>query len=872
MAKDIKWHTLRIQEVLRRLNTKEQGITDYEASIRQERHGKNILETQEKTFFDFFLEQFKSILVLILIIAVIITAFLGEFIGASVILVIILLNALIGAVQEKRAENALDIVGRINMPRIDAMRNSQLVSIPVSDLVPGDIVMLKTGNKVAADMRIIEHLNLKTDESLLTNNISVVSKTAAVIKDCPVAERSNMLYSGTTIVYGQCKAVVVSTGMTTEIANIAVDVQPEVYLQKTLERLGTSLGIVFILLSVIVFAIGWLNGIALSAILLLAIALAVAAVPESLPAVAATSLAIGMERMYKNAIIARSSSIEELGSATVICANTTALTINQMTVKHLYIDDRIIHITGQGYDTDSRFVLNGREISPKKHNDIQLLLAAGILCNDADIDRKTGDSAEQALLVAGKKAGIDDLRKQYTKLDELSFDSGKKTMTVLYDIGKKRISYTKGALEEVIRKCSHIYTAGRVRKIVISDVKQIVAANSIFAKNGMHILAFAIRKCKKGQSMSESDLVFIGLQAMSNPISTEAKQSIELCKEAGIRTVIVTGDHKETAGFIATRLGIDGEILTPNELDKMADNELDKIIDIVNIYARVSSSHKLRIIDSLKRRNNVIAMTGDNIDDAAVLKKADIGIALGTSADMVKEASGIVLADNKFSSIAYAVEDAKVIYNNIKKSLAYLLAGNISEILIVFLAVLIGALSGLSFIIPLAAVQLLWINLVTDSIPALALSADSAGKNIIVSSPRPKGENILKGLKKYIIGFPIIMTICVLGLFIWSLQSNPANIAKIQTLVFTGIVVFELFAALSIQDIDRPVGKRIFNNSKLLAALFVSLVLQSIIIYSPIANQIFYTTPIALIDWLIITGLALIGFIYLEGSKYFENT
>ncbi|MFH0836687.1 MAG: cation-translocating P-type ATPase, partial [Candidatus Aenigmatarchaeota archaeon] len=783
-------------------------------------------------------------------IAVIVSAFLGEMIDAVVIFIIILLNAVLGTVQERKAEHALEALKQSSMSKIEVVRNGENSIISSSELVPGDVVILRAGDRVSADMRILSQNSLRLDESLLTGESLPVSKIDGFIKDCSVADRKNMLFSGTTVVHGRCRAVVVSTGMETELGVIAAELQKpdeKAPLQKTLDKLGMNLGIVFISLSVIVFIIGILGGVDFGTMLLLSIALAVAAVPEGLPATITIGFALGVERMAgKNAIIRKLSSVETLGCTSVICSDKTGtLTMNQMTVKNLYIDDRTIGVTGHGYDTVGKFIENEKEISPKKHNEIHLLLASGVLCNDAELDKKIGDPTELALLVSARKAGVEDLRKQYNRADEIAFDSNRKMMSVVYDIGKKRIMYTKGAIESVARKCSYIYTAGRVRKIDSHDIKQIVAANTRFTKNGMRVLAFAMKKFKNNQDIKEADLIFIGLQAMVDPPRPEAVDSIKACKEAGIRVVMITGDHRDTAAFIATAVGIDAQtVLTGAELDKLTDDELDKLIETVSVYARVSPFHKVRLTDCLRQRGNVVAMTGDGINDAAALKKADIGIALGSGTEVAKEASDMILADDNFVSIVGAVREGRGIYNNIRKTLAYLLSGNAAEIMIIFFAVLLGSLFGLPLPIPLLAVQILWINLVTDGIPALALASDDIENDVMKQSPRNRNDNIFKGLKKYIIGFPIIMTICMLGLFIWSLGLDPANISRAQTLVFTGIVVFEVFAVLSVRNLNGPIGRKIFENGKLMAAIAVSMILQLIIIYSPMANQIFYTTPL----------------------------
>lgn len=859
-----------VDEVLRRLGTSSRGLSSAEARTRLAKYGPNrIIERRRRSDLELFLEQFKSFLIGILLVAVVISAAFGEIVDAAVIAAIVLLNAVLGFVQTKKAEEALAALKRMTVPTVKVVRDWAVRTVPAHILVPGDIIYLNVGDRVPADCRLISQMNLKTDESLLTGeSIPVVKDERELKADAAVPNRTNMLFSGTTVVYGHGIAVAALTGMATEFGKIAETVQApeeETPLQRKLDDFGKMIGAIFIAACAAIFLIGALRGTALFEMFLTALALAVAAVPEGLLAAITIALAAGVSRMARRgAIIKRLTAVESLGSVTVICSDKTGtLTVNEMTVKRIWTAGREIEVTGEGYGLEGKFLSGGEEISVSGEKDVALAITAGMLCNDAIIDHEViGDPTEAALLVVGTKAGITDPRKGRKRIDEIPFDSKRKMMSVMYDVAGRTV-FVKGAVEELLDRCATVLVDGKARRMTPGHKKRILDANKRYAAGAYRVIAVAMKRIRKGEGISESGLMFLGLHAMHDPPRPEAIEAVKACRGAGIRVVMITGDHRETAVAIAKELDIlrDGIVLTGDELDRLSGKEFERIAEKVTVYARVSPEHKVRITDALRKRGNIVAMTGDGVNDAPALKKSDVGVAMGvTGTDVTKEVGDVVITDDNFATIVAAVKEGRGIYDNIRKTIAFLLSGNISEILIVFAAIALG------LPLPLIAIQILWINLVTDGLPALALAVDPIEKDIMRRKPRQEKEGITAGMEGYIAYFPAIMTLATVAMFATMLDSG-AGAAVAQTAVFTSIVVFEIFAAFSCRSLERSVGIDAFGNRYLIAAAAVALALHLAILYMPHLNSIFNTAPLGLAEWAWILAMAAAGFAFLELYK-----
>ncbi|HLD56962.1 MAG TPA: calcium-translocating P-type ATPase, PMCA-type [archaeon] len=848
----MEWYKLTADQAIKELNSSKNGLSETEAEQRLEEYGKNKLEEKRRiTPLKIFLDQFKSFLVIILIIAAVVSGFLGELIDFTVIIIIVILNALFGFFQEYKAEKAIEALKRMVSPSANVLRDGKLSTVPAEELVPGDILVLEEGAKIPADCRILEEYSLNVNESSLTGESVPVKKQTEPIKSAKlVADMKNMLWMGTTITGGKCKAIIISTGMNTEIGKIAEEIQvPEEQtpLQTKLGFLGKQLGILIVIIVALV---------AVSGVLILnadifdmfttGIALAVAAVPEGLPAVATLTLALGIRRMSaKNSIIRRLAAVETLGSCTVICSDKTGtLTKNEMTVTDLYVFDKKL----------------------KSVEDAKELLKIGVLCNNATIDNGLiGDPTEAALLFAARRGELEksELDKKYPFITEIPFSSERKRMTVIRRDGSSKIAYSKGAVEIILDRCSKKYQNGKISGLTSFDRKKILETNLKFTSKALRVLAFAYRdvsKLKLSEENVERDLVFVGLMGMIDPPRDGVAQAIETCKKAGIRVVMITGDHANTAKAVAEKIGIVGDVITGDQLDKLNQKQLAEISKKVSIYARVSPQYKTKILEALKKQNNIVAMTGDGVNDAPALKRADIGIAMGiTGTDVAKEASDMVLKDDNFSSIVSAVKEGRSIYDNIKKFVQLLLSANIAEVLIIALSVFIGFQFGDQYAIPLTALQLLWINLITDGLPALALGVDPPDKNIMDRKPRNPREKILgKNMFIYILVVGLIITGSVLYFF----QTNLAQgIDKARTVAFTSLVLFELFLTYAIRFNYKT---KLFSNKYLFLAVIVSLALQLAVVYLPPLQAAFKTVGLGLVDW----GYILVGPIALFAGLY----
>ena len=854
------------EQVLNEFGTSTNGLSDSEAKKRLEKYGPNeIKEGKKLSPIEIFLSQFKSFIVYILIAAVVISVIVPfyekgaqsleimDFADAIAIFVILILNALMGFLQEYRAEKAIEALKKLTSLHALVIRNSREMEINAANVVPGDIMLLEVGHKLPADGRIVMLHGLQTQESSLTGESTPVQKTIDAIKDNKMlADRTNMAFAGTVVTKGRASAVITHTGMNTEIGKIARQIQEAgaktTPLQEKLATLGHRLGILTIIICIAVVLGGVLKGGDLLEWLIIGVSLAVAAIPEGLPAVVTISLALGVQRMVKrNALIRKLPSVETLGSTTVICTDKTGtLTKNEMTVRNVFVNNKVIEVTGTGYEAEGHFLKGGKSY---KSMELEMLLKTGALCNDSNIAGKKviGDPTEACLLVSAKKAGfkVHDLRKKHKRKGEIAFTSERKKMSAHYKLDGKEYVFSKGAPEIVLAKCTKILENGRARKLTKKDEKKVLEQNKEFASNALRVLGFAYKESKK---LDEKNLVFAGLQAMMDPPREEAKIAVKKCADAGIRVIMITGDYEVTAKAIAEELGIHGESMGGEQLKRIPD--LSHIIDKISIFARVNPEDKLKIVDALKKKGEVVAMTGDGVNDAPALKKADIGIAMGKSGtDVAKEASDMILIDDNFASIVGAVEEGRGIFDNIKKFVNYLLSSNMGEVLILFTAMIIGFTYEGSPVLPLIAIQILWINLITDGLPALALGVDPISRGVMKKSPRsPQARIVSKNMMINIFLIGILMTISVLYLFSRYL---PQGLATAQTVAFTTIVLLE-FARVYI--VREGYGLGFFSNWRLFVAIAASLLLQLAVIYTPL-NKIFKTTPIGIEPWILMMGI-----------------
>ncbi|OFV65735.1 MAG: ATPase [Candidatus Syntrophoarchaeum butanivorans] len=846
------------------------GLSQDEAERRLEVYGRNeIIEEKRKSRILLFLSQFKSFLILILIAAAIVSALVtGEMIDAIVILLIVLFSGVLGYIQEMRAEGAIRALKKMAAPKAIVVRDGKEVEIESALVVPGDTLVLEAGSRVAADARLIEAVGLKVDESPLTGESEPVEKRSG-----------DMVYMGTGVLYGRGRGIVTHTGMRTEFGKIAGALgeieEEETPLEHEIERLGKGLGVLTIIICALVASVGLLRGSPLIEIFMLGVALAVAAVPEALPAVITIALALGLKRMAaRNALVRRLMSVETLGSTSVICTDKTGtLTRGEMTVRRIYMKGRTIEVTGAGYEPEGAFLIDGEPIDIPDH-DLSSILKAGMLCNNAHLLHEDGrwkilgDPTEGALLVLGAKAGIfrDELEKACERIDEIPFSSERKMMTTLNRCENGVYAYTKGACEVVLSCCRWILVSGGQKLLDERMRKEILEASEKMAEDALRVLAISYKRVE-GDGDVEKDMVFLGLFGMIDPPRDEVKGSIATCRDAGIKTIMITGDHALTARAIATELRMlgKGRVITGSELDRMGKDEFDEIVEDVRVYARVSPLHKLRVIDALKRRGHIVAMTGDGVNDAPALKKADVGISMGVrGTDVAKEASDIVLTDDNFASIVAAVEEGRTIFRNIKSFFTYGLSCHIGEILLVLFAFLFldDLIREKGF--PLLAVQILWINLLTDGLPPIALSAERPGPDVMREHPRVKKEGIFTR-RVLFYGVVVGLLVALQGVFIF----NIADPLKAQTMVFTTIVISEMFNAFNWRSDKESIFKIGFlTNKPLLLAVSSTILLQILVIYLPPFQGAFHTVPLSLTDWGVITLVGASSLLLVEGMKW----
>ena len=862
----------KIEEVFRELKSSEKGLTSSEAASRIEKYGYNEIEEKEKISpLKIFLSQFSSPILWILIAAIIISLFVREKIDAIVIGSILAINAILGFFQEYKAEKAIDELKKLASLKAVVMRDGKKVEIDAKELVPGDIIILETGEKVPADARLAEIFNLQTQEAALTGESLPVKKIIEKLKQgLGIGDRKNMIFSGTMVTTGRGKAIVTETGMNTEIGKIAHLIQTAkaeaTPLQKKIKHLAKWLGVITLAIAVVIFAVTIIKAEGtIFEIFITALALAVAAVPEGLPIVVTISMALGVQRMIKkNVLIRKLPSVETLGSTTVICTDKTGtLTKNEMTVKKIFVDNKIIEVSGAGYDPNGTF--------SEHTKGLKTLLEIGALNNDAKLvqeDKKwkiLGDPTEGALIVSAAKNGLNKeiLENKNKRVNEIGFDSKRKRMTTIHIVNNKKIAYVKGAPDVLLGLCNKIYEDGKIKTLTNQKKKEILEMNEKFANQALRVLGFAYKGLKKeSEEDIEKNLVWVGLQGMIDPPREEIKDSIAKCKRAGIKVIMVTGDFIATAKAIAKELGIEGEAITGEEISP---EKIENMAEDIAIYARVNPEHKLHIIDALKKKGHIVAMTGDGVNDAPALKKADIGVAMGiTGTDVAKEASDMILTDDNFTSIVNAIEEGRGVYDNIRKFLAFLLSGNIGEVCIIFLAVLIG------LPLPLIAIQILIINLITDGLPATALGADPFEPRAMERKPKNPKEPIYKKLNSYLIYYPILMIIVTLALFAWFVKDG--DLVKGQTVAFLSIAMFELYQAFSCRSTIYPAFKvGIFKNKWLNLAVLSSLIVILAIIYIPVLQPLFGTVSLTFFEFMTIILLSSIGSVYLELHKFIST-
>jgi len=878
-----KWHAFEISEAIDRFKTSTEGLTQREAASRLKQYGFNELVSVGKISpLTILLRQFKSVLILILIVATIISLVTDHTLDATVIFAIVLVSATLGFTQEYRAERALEALKKMLSPTAVVIRDGKETTVPAREIVPGDILILREGDRVPADARLIEAISLQTNEASLTGeSMPVYKEIGRSPEDASILDRKNMVFSGTEVTSGKGKALVVATGMNTEFGKIAkqvaVVVKEETPLEKRTKELGRWLGIAALTISASVIILGIFRGMSLIDLVLFSIALAVAAVPEALPAVVTGSLAIGMYKMAKrNALVRKMPAVETLGSVTVICSDKTGtLTKGEMTVRKIYVGGKMISVTGIGYEPKGEFhveedgdIIQGELFS--------LLMKGALLCNDAELiveDGKwynKGDTTEGALVVVAAKAGFQqsEVRKQYPRICELPFSSERKRMTTVHStFNGDRIVFMKGAPEIILERCTHVYEPDKMERLTEKRKKAILRISEEMAGESLRVLGLAYKILSTSvtnfdEENLEKGLIFLGLMGMMDPPREEAIKAVEVCRQIKTKSIMITGDHTLTAMTIAKEMGIYNEgdtVLTGEDLEKMSDEEFEDIVEKVTVYARVSPTHKLKIVQAWKKKGQVVAMTGDGVNDAPALKHADIGVAMGiTGTEVTKEASDLVLADDNFATIVNAIEIGRWIYDNIKKYLTYLLQANLVEIMVLSIAVLAG------YPPPLLPVQILYINLATDGLPAIALGLSPSDPDVMKRPPRnPKETIFTKEVKSFLLLGVLIQVPLLLWVF---LSSLPQGEEIAQTRLFISLVFFELVLALNCRSLKYTFFKVRPHKFLLLAVLWEALLILALI-NIPLAQQALGIAPIGIFEAELVAGLCLVTLLGVEITK-----
>ncbi len=893
------WYALSGDDVTRELAADlARGLSADEVARRREQHGWNTLaEAPPASLWKKLLGQFKELVIWILIVAAIISGVMGEWADTAAILAIVLVNGIIGFLQEEKAGRALAALQKMSSPMAKVIRDGVLQSLPARELVPGDSVELEAGDNIPADARLLKAFSVRVQEAALTGESVPVDKDADCVlnESASLGDRRNMVYMGTVTAAGKASAVIVATGMNTELGHIAGLLQrsePEpTPLQRRLAELGKVLVAVCLVIVVVIFGLQVARGGELLETLLISVSLAVAAVPEGLPAVVTLTLALGLQRMVKrNALVRKLPSVETLGSVTVICSDKTGtLTRNEMTVREIVTGGERFQVTGGGYAPHGEFLKGGRgsrradtdtarqephppgdePINPRDEPDLMQALTTAARCNNATVSPRgdetdswqvIGDPTEGALVVAALKAGIEAHDREQHVLYEIPFDSDRKAMSVvLRGPDGSQIMYSKGAPEVILAKCISERRGGQVEPLTADRRSQIMQSNSEIAGRALRVLALAYRdhSATQGNEYDETDLIFAGLVGMIDPPREEAKEAVRRCRAAGIRPVMITGDHPETALAIARELHIAGEedrVVTGQELNALSDEELKVQVEQIAVYARVSAEHKLRVVKAWKQRGQIVAMTGDGVNDAPAVKAADIGIAMGVAGtDVTKEASDMVLTDDNFASIVNAVEEGRGIFDNIQKFVHYLLACNTGEVMLMFFAALIG------WPVPLAAIQILWINLVTDGLPALALGLEPPERDIMTRPPRPPLEAVITQKRGLLILFHGTLIATVAGLGFWLIyQGNEAQLGRARSVAFCACSFSQLFFAIGCRSQRFTMPELgLFSNLPLFGAIVISGLLQFSAVTLPFAQPVFEVSTHLSSEWLLIGVLSL---------------
>ncbi len=879
-----RWHALNIEDSFARLRSGPDGLTADEAARRQEEFGPNELKVQDRVSpWAILLEQFKNVLIVILLLATALSAFLGHGVEAIAITVIVLFAVILGFIQEFRAERAIEALREMAAPLATVIRDRREERIPARDLVPGDVILLATGDKVPADVRLIEAVNLQTVEAALTGESAPVEKHSTPIAEetLPTADQRNMAFAGTAVTYGRGRALIVETGMATEFGKIArmleqVDTA-KTPLQKNLDRIGKSLARAAFAVVFVIVALGLFRGQPFVEMLIFGVALAVAVVPEALPAVVTISLALGVKRMVRrNALVRRLPAVETLGSTSVICSDKTGtLTKDEMTVRRLYVAGHMIEVSGTGYEPRGEFSTNGA--GGETSTSLSMLLRAGALASDARVEQRNGsgtwevkgDPTEGALVVVAAKAGLAkaELDAQFSRVSEIPFTAETKRMTTLHTTPGGVVAYAKGAPEVIVQSCVSLLTDAGVEPF--DDVRraEVLERARQMAGDALRVLAIAYKPNAVVQN-AETEMTLLGLVGMIDPPRPEAAAAVSQCEEAGIKVIMITGDHPLTAKAVAEELGISkgGRIVNGSELEAMDDERLEQEVESIEVCARVSPAHKLRVVSALQKRGQVVAMTGDGVNDAPALKKADIGIAMGiTGTDVSKEAAAMTLTDDNFASIVAAVEEGRGIFSNIKKYLMYLLSSNIGEI-----GLMAGAtLAGLP--LPLSAVQILYVNLATDGLPALALAVDPPERGLMQQPPRdPRRGIFTRPVVLLMLAGGVWSAVINLGLFTWALNSGR-TVAEAMTMTFVSLVLIQFFKAYNFRSDRHSVLRQPFANKWLNLAIVWELIMLVLILYVPLLERVFGTIALSAWDWLIIVVAAFTVSPVLEFVKWAER-
>jgi Ca2+-transporting ATPase len=881
------WYQMNAEEVFAFLESSpSQGLSPQEAARRRDVHGRNELsEGPAISPVALFLNQFKDFMVVVLLGATLISGLLGEWTDAVTIIAIVVMNGILGFIQEFRAERSLKMLKQLSAPLATVVRGGKVERIPAGELVPGDVVVLEGGDRIPADIRFIEANGVYVEESALTGESVPVGKIAEPLAEAEVAlaDQRNIGFMGTLVTRGTARGVVIRTGMETEMGKIADLIQNteemSTPLKNRLEQLGKILIGVAIGLTVLVVIAGIMHGQKPYAMFLAGVSLAVAAIPEGLPAIVTIALALGVQRMIKRrAIVRKLPSVETLGCASVICSDKTGtLTQNKMAVTRLWLGGAVFEVTADGYAPYGDVLHDGKPVDPRKDSMLRRLLQVSVLCNNAELHevfpeqkRKkskekvqstwviNGDPTEGALIALGAKAGVTrkSLEGLYERIGEFPFDSERKKMSVVVRHQGGRLLLAKGAPDVLAADCSYILWDDKVIPFTPSLRQKVLDAADDMAKSALRVLGMAYREVKAQESLrepeeAETNLIFIGLAGMIDPPRKEVREAIAQCKRAGIKTIMITGDHQATAEAIARQLGMMPEgslVVNGQQLTAMSDEQLDEKVDKISVFARVSPEHKLRIVKSLQRRGHVVAMTGDGVNDAPAIKAADIGIAMGVNGtDVSKEASALVLGDDNFATIVAAVEEGRGIYENIRKFIRYLLASNVGEILTMFAAMMLG------LPLPLVPIQILWVNLVTDGLPAMALGVDPPEKDLMQQKPRPSTENIFaRRLGWKILSRGLLIGLCTLASFWLTLRINPADadqLVRAQTVAFATLVMAQLIHVFDCRSSRSIFHRNPLQNVWLVLAVLSSLLLMLAVIYIEELQPVFKTVPLSVAEW-----------------------